>query len=98
MYVWPIRAPVHNPLYIYAHSYQSRCRSQKHVQLFHRWSSLKREGLVSSIVASAIPVNAAVFYSPVLQIDYDGIFRLREARNSLLLTFGKSYVQIAHAV
>ena len=52
----------------------------------------------SGVVASASPVRAAVLYSPVLKIAYDGIFRLRdiEAKDSLLLTFEKELGGISY--
>ena len=43
-----------------------RCRLQGHLQLFSQWLSLKCKSLVTGDVASAIPVSAVVFYSPVL--------------------------------
>lgn len=42
------------------------------------------KNLASVLVASANPVSAAVFYSPVLWISYDSIFRLQEAKDSPL--------------
>ena len=80
MYIWPY---VH-PLYIYALSYQTKVSIAGMLQLFHWLSSLKCESLASGVgCTSAILVSAALFYSPDLRIGYDGVFRLREANDSL---------------
>lgn len=53
------------------------------LQLFHQQLLLKSENLASDAAVSVTPVNAVVFYSPVLRIGrYNDIFRLQEAKHS----------------
>ena len=88
-YVRPVCAPYMTRCISTPVPTSPRCRLQEHLQLFHQSSLLKCESLASGVVESATPVSAATFYSPVLWIGYDGIFRLREAKASLPLMFGK---------
>ena len=85
---WPASGYQSMDIYTYALNYQSKVSiTRTFLALFHRWSQ-KCESLASGIDASAIPVSAMVFYSPVLPIGYSGILRLQEAQDSLLSPFG----------
>ena len=97
-YVCPVRAPIRNPSYIDACNYSQKCRSLKRLQHFYWSSSLKCESLASGAVVSAIHVSVAVFYSPVIWISYDSIFRLKKQRIPYYWHLGKSCTEITHCL